>query len=158
MQWTGGVLCVRTGDRPGRIAAAIRRLAQKLDPVVMVTEVRTLEENLDEALLQQRFVATLGAFFGAVALLLAAIADPARVLWMMLRDSLVMLALGAPLGFLAGGTLMKYVESLLFGIKAYDPLTVGAAVLTLLAVTVVAAYLPARRATRIQPIDVLKAE
>jgi predicted lysophospholipase L1 biosynthesis ABC-type transport system permease subunit len=180
MQWNGGILCVRVEDKPAYIAGSIRRLAQQLDPVVMVTEVRTLEDNLDEALLQPRFLATLGSFFSGVALLLAAVgiygvmsqavtrrnkeigirmalgAEPANVLWMVLRDSLAMTAFGAAIGLLAAGTLTKYLESLLFGVKPHDPLTIAGAVLLLLAAIVLAGLLPARRATRIQPIEVLK--
>src|SRR5262249_11226353 len=125
-------------------------------------------------------LATLGSFFGGVALLLAAVgiygvmsqavirrnkeigirmalgAEPANVLWMMFRDSFTMLVIGAAVGLLAGGALTKYLESLLFGIRPHDPLTIAGALLLLLSVTVLAGFLPARRATRIRPIEALK--
>jgi predicted permease len=180
MQWTGGVLCIRTTDDPKRIIGTIRRRAQEIDPAVTVTEARTLEDNLDRALLQQRFVATLGGFFGVVALLLAALgiygvmsqavtrrnreigirmalgAEPGNVLWMMLRESLAMLGIGAAIGLPAALALTRYTESLLFGVKPQDPVTIAGAVLLLLVVTTLAGFLPAQRATRVQPMEALR--
>ena len=180
MRWTGGVLCIRTTDDPKRIIGAIRRRAQEIDPAVTVTEARTLEDNLDRELLQQRFVATLGGFFGVVALLLAAVgiygvmsqavtrrtreigirmalgAEPGSVLWMMLRESLAMLGIGAAIGLPAVLALTKYTESLLFGVKPRDPVTIAGAVLLLLMVTTLAGFLPAQRATRVQPMEALR--
>jgi predicted permease len=180
MRWTGGVLCIRTEGDPKRIIGTIRRRAQEIDPAVTVTEARTLEDNLDRALLQQRFVATLGGFFGVVALLLAAVgiygvmaqavtrrtreigirmalgAEPGSVLWMMLRESLAMLGIGAAIGLPAVLALTKYTESLLFGVKPQDPVTIAGAVLLLLMVTTLAGFLPAQRATRVQPMEALR--
>ncbi len=180
MQWTGGVLCIRTEDDPKRLVGAIRRRAQEIDPAVTITEARTLEDNLDRALLQQRFVATLGGFFGVVALLLAAVgiygvmsqtvtrrtreigirmalgAEPGNVLWMMLRESLAMLGIGAAIGLPAALALTRYAESLLFGVKPQDPATIAGAALLLLVVTAVAGFLPAQRATRVQPMEALR--
>ncbi len=182
MMWTGGTLCIRTLGDPNRIVGAIRRRAQEIDPFVVVTEVRTLEDNLDRALLQQRFVATLGAFFGAVALLLATVgiygvmsqavtrrtreigirmalgAAPGTVLRMMLRESLAMLAIGALIGLPAALALTKYTKSLLFGVKPQDPVTLAAAVVLLLMAATLAAFHPARRAMRVQPVEALKQE
>jgi ABC-type antimicrobial peptide transport system permease subunit len=139
-----------------------------------------LEDNLDRALLQQRFVATLGGFFGVVALLLAAVgiygvmsqtvtrrtreigirmalgAEPGNVLWMMLRESLAMLGIGAAIGLPAALALTRYTESLLFGVKPQDPVTIAVAVLLLLVVTTLAGFLPAQRATRVQPMAALR--
>ena len=180
MRWTGGVLFIRTEDDPKRIIGTIRRRAQEIDPAVTVTEARTLEDNLDRALLQQRFVATLGGFFGVVALLLAAVgiygvmaqavtrrnreigirmalgAEPGNVLWMMLRESLAMLGIGAAIGLPAALALTRYTESLLFGVKPQDPVTIAGAVLLLLMVTTLAGFLPAQRATRVQPMEALR--
>jgi ABC-type antimicrobial peptide transport system permease subunit len=131
---------------------------------------------------QQRFVATLGGFFGVVALLLAAVgiygvmsqamtrrtreigirmalgAEPATVLWMMLRESLAMLSLGALIGLPAALALTKYTKSLLFGVKPQDPTTIAGAVVLLLMATALAGFLPARRAMRVQPVEALKQE
>jgi ABC-type antimicrobial peptide transport system permease subunit len=125
-------------------------------------------------------VATLGGFFGVVALLLAALgiygvmsqavtrrnreigirmalgAEPGNVLWMMLRESLAMLGIGAAIGLPAALALTRYTESLLFGVKPQDPVTIAGAVLLLLVVTTLAGFLPAQRATRVQPMEALR--
>jgi ABC-type antimicrobial peptide transport system permease subunit len=141
-----------------------------------------MEDNLDRALTQERFVATLGSFFGLVALLLAAVglhgvmsqavtrrkreigirmalgAESRKVLWMVLRDSLIMVLIGAAAGLPALLLLTRSAESLLFGVKPQDPITLAAAGLLLLAVTALAAFFPALRATRVQPMEALRQE
>jgi ABC-type antimicrobial peptide transport system permease subunit len=133
-------------------------------------------------LTQERFVATLGSFFGLVALLLAAVglygvmwqavtrrkreigvrmalgADSRNVLWMVLRDSLIMVLVGAAAGLPALLVLTRYTESLLFGVKPHDPITLAASGLLLLAVTALAAFFPAMRATRVHPMEALRQE
>jgi predicted permease len=180
--WSGGILCVRTAGDPKQIIGAIRRMVAKIDPAVMVTETRTMEANLNRALLQERLVATLSGFFGAVALLLAAVglygvtsqavtrrkreigirmalgAQSREVLWMALRDALSMVGIGAAMGVLAVLALLRYTESLLFGVKAQDPATIAVAASLIFAVTALAGFLPALRATRVQPIAALRQE
>ena len=77
---------------------------------------------------------------------------------MVLRDSLMMVAAGAAAGAPAALALMRYAESLLFGVKPRDPATIVAAVLLLFAVTAVAGLLPALRATRVLPMEALRQE
>jgi len=180
--WVGGVLCIRTTGDPNNIVETIRRIVPLADAAVSVTDVRTMEDNLNRTLVQERFVATLGGFFGVVALLLAAIglygvmsqsvtrrtreigirmalgAESFRVLWMVLRDVLVMVLIGAIAGFPAVLALTRFTETLLYGVKPQDPATLAAAALLLLAVTVLAGFLPALRATRVQPIVALRQE
>jgi len=175
-------LCARTTGDPRRLVETIRRLVMEIESAVSVTEARTMEQNLNENLLQERFVATIGGFFGLVALLLAAIglygvmsesvtrrtreigirmalgAKPSRVLRMVLRDAMAMVLVGAVIGIPTILGLTRYVESLLFGVKAQDPATLVVAALLLLAVTTIAAFLPAFRATRVQPMQALRRE
>jgi predicted permease len=181
-EWGGGILCIRTAGDPKQIIGAIRRTVQEIDPAVMITETRTMEANLNRALLQERFVATLGGFFGAVALLLAAVglygvtsqavtrrtreigirmalgAQSRQVLWMALRDALTMVGIGAMVGVLAVLALLRYTASLLFGVEPQDPITIAAAASLIFAVTALAGFLPALRATRVQPIAALRQE
>jgi predicted permease len=176
----GGTLAIRTTGDPGRIAAAIRQAVQHIDGAVTVIEARTMEDNLNRELVQERFVATLGGFFGLIALLLAAIglygvmsqavtrrtreigirmalgADAPIVLWMVLRDALFMVLAGAALGIPAVLFLTRYTESMLFGVKAQDPATLAMAALLLLAITMIAGLLPARRATMVHPMTALR--
>jgi ABC-type antimicrobial peptide transport system permease subunit len=154
----------------------------EIDGSVAITEAKTMEDNLNRNLLQERFVASIGGFFGIVALLLAAIglygvtseavtrrtreigirmalgAEASRVLGMVLRDAMVMVLVGAILGIPIILGLTRYAEFLLFGVKAHDPMTLVAAALLLLAVTALAGFLPALRATRVQPMQALRHE
>jgi predicted permease len=179
---SGGVLVVRTSGDPNALIETIRRRAQEIDSAVSVTETRTMEDNLNRNLAQERFVAMLGGFFGIVALLLAAIglygvmsqavtrrtreigirmalgAHARRVLWLVLRDALVMVFIGAIVGVIAALALTRYTESMLFGIKAQDPVTLVATGLLLLTVTALAGFLPAHRATRVDPVRALREE
>jgi putative ABC transport system permease protein len=178
----GGTLCVRTSGDPLRLVETIRRKVSAVDSAVWVIRAKTMEDNLNRNLLQERFVATMGGFFGVVALLLAAIglygvmsetvtrrtreigirmalgAKGSRVLWMVLRDAMAMVLIGAIIGIPTILGLTRYVESLLFGVKAQDPVTLVGAALLLLAVTALAAFLPALRATRVQPMQALRRE
>jgi len=154
----------------------------KLDGAVSVTEAKTMEDNLNRNLLQERFVAMIGGFFGLLALTLAAVglygvmseavtrrtreigirmalgAEAGRVLWMVLRDSIAMVLIGAIIGIPAALVLTRYAEALLFGVTAHDPATLMTAVLLLLGVTLLAGFLPALRATRVQPMQALRHE
>jgi ABC-type antimicrobial peptide transport system permease subunit len=85
-------------------------------------------------------------------------AEPGNVLWMVLRESLVMVAIGALAGLPAAMTLTRYTASLLYGVKPQDPFSISVAVLLLLAFTGFAGFLPAHRATRVQPMEVLRQE
>jgi predicted permease len=141
----GGALSVRTTGDPSRMIEAIRRRVREIEGAVAVTETRTMEQNLNTNLLQERFVATLGGFFGLVALLLASIglygimsqtvtrrtreigirmalgAHARKVLWMVLRDAMVMVVIGAIAGITAALVLTRYAESMLFGGKGAGP-------------------------------------
>ncbi len=178
----GGTLCIRTTGDPNRLDETIRRRMADLDNAVVITEAHTMEDNLNRNLVQERFVAMLGGFFGIVSLLLAAIglygvmsqtvtrrtreigirmalgAEARRVLWLVLRDALLMVSIGAIVGAAAALALTRYTESMLFGIQPQDPLTFVAAFAVLLSITALAGFLPARRATRVEPMRALRNE
>ncbi len=178
----GGVLCVRTVGDPKALVESIRRKAAAIDPNVALTEARSMEDNLNRNLVQERFVATLGGFFGLLALLLSAIglygvmsqvvtrrtreigirmalgAEARQVLWMVLRDAMIVAVAGAIAGVLGVLALTRYVKTLLFDVQAQDPLTIVVASLLLLVVTALAGFLPALRATRLQPMTALRHE
>jgi ABC-type antimicrobial peptide transport system permease subunit len=149
-------------------------------------DVHTLQEEMNAALVQQRLIAVLSSLFGALALVLACVglyglltftvvqrkrelglrmalgAQRGHVAWMVTKDALWLVGIGIAIGVpaaIAGARLLaNQVSGLLFGVEATDPVTTAAVVLLLGTVAAVAACLPARRASRVDPMLVLRAE
>jgi macrolide transport system ATP-binding/permease protein len=168
--------------KPTELTSAIRNEIRAVDSDILLTDTATLSEQVDRSLVQERLVATLSLFFGVLALLLACIglygvmsydvalrtreigirmalgASAGGVVHFVLRSILRWVALGLLLGLGSALVATHWVESLLFGLKPNDPLTIGLALLVLLAVAAIAGYLPARRAARIDPLVSLRHE
>jgi predicted permease len=162
----------------GPIRDEILRFNPKL-PILSIKMTRTLVDN---SIATEALIAKLSTFFGALAVLLAAIglygvmsytvaqrtseigirmalgARHSAVAMMILREILMLVAIGCAAGAVAAVGLARYVESLVFGLKPNDPLTVVAAVGLFLLIGLLAGYLPARRASRIDPVVALRAE
>jgi predicted permease len=177
-----GSLCVRTTGDPMQLVESIRRGLQEIDASIVIVFSRTMEDNLNSVLAQERFVATLGGFFGGVALLLASLglygvmsqavtrrtreigirialgAEARGVLAMVMRDAMLMIALGTIVGVTGALAVTRFAESMLFGVKPADPVTFAIVAAILLAMTALAGFVPARRATRIQPAVALRDE
>ena len=160
----------------------IRAEVEQFDPKLQVLSLRTAQALVDNSILTERLIAKLSTFFGALALLLAAIglygvmsytvakrtteigvrmalgAQRTDVASLVLRDILRLIAIGSAIGVLASVQLARYIESLIFGLKPHDPVTLAASVAVLGLIGIVAGYLPARRAARIDPIVALRAE
>ncbi len=175
-------LVVRTAGDPTSIAAAARREARAMDPAAPMFEVETLATQVAASLQRERLLATLSSGFGLLALLLSCLglygilsytvtrraneigvrmalgAGRRDVLWLVLRDALRLVSLGAALGIPAALAAARLVASQLFGISAVDPSAIGLATLALFVVAAVAAYLPALRATRVDPLAALRCE
>ncbi|MFB3825542.1 MAG: ABC transporter permease [Bryobacteraceae bacterium] len=175
-------LCVRTAGEPAALISGVRRRVREIDPGLWIMNARTLEQNLDDNIVQERMVATLSGLFSLLALALAAVglygvmahavtrrtreigirmamgAPRGEVLWMVLRDALLMAAAGAVLGIPAALALSKLAASLLFGVSPQDPVTLAAAVALLGVVAAAASWLPARRAATVDPMDALRYE
>jgi predicted permease len=175
-------LYVRTVGDPAKATAAFRREVQSVDANVPIYKVRTLEAQLDESLSQERLVATLSSWFGAFALLLASIglygvlaynvtrrtneiglrialgAERGGVIWMVLREALLLVGMGVAIGVPLALALARSVSSLLYGLKPTDSLTISVAVVLLFIVAATASYLPARRASRVDPMVALRYE
>jgi predicted permease len=176
------VFYVRAAMGSPTLYAAARNEVKKLDPSMPVYEMKTLEAQLDERLLTDRLIALLSAGFGLLATLLATIglygvmafavgrrtrelglrmalgAEPASVLWLVMREVLVMVAIGLAIGIPAALGLGRLVAAQLYGIKAGDPASVAWSVALLVSVACAAGWLPARRASRIDPILALRYE
>lgn len=170
---------IRTAGSPAALARTVREALTEAEPRLPIVEVVPLGDRIARGVSQDRMVARLTSMFGALALLLACLglygtisygisrrvselglrmalgADRTTVLWMVLREALTLVVVGAviglPLAFLAG----RSMRTLLYDVKAGDPLSFAMGALLLLAVAALAAYLPARRASRIEPMVAL---
>jgi predicted permease len=174
------VATIRTATLPAAAVAA-RQIVASLDPRVPV-RVETVADRIRESTVTERVVATLAATLGAAALLLAAAglygliayaasrhrreiglrialgADRTSVLWMVQREAVAVTSFGILGGVASAFALGKYVQALLFGIVPTDPLALGGVCAVMLLVASIAAYLPARRAARVDPLVALKAD
>ena len=178
----GVTFYVRTAMDPDTIYSVLRAKVRELDPAMPVFQMKTLERQLDETLSTERLIATLSAAFGLLATLLAAIglygvmafvvarrtkeiglrmalgAHPREVVWMVLRETLVLAGAGLAIGVPAALLLSRYVSTQLFGVKPQDLGAAAAALLIMCAVSAAAGFLPARRASEIDPIQALRYE
>ena len=160
----------------------MRQELRKIEPNLPVLRINTIEGQLNDVLLQERLIATLSGFFGAMALLLACIglygtisyavarrtseigvrlalgATRARVLGIILRESLMMAAAGIAIGVPATLAVTRLIATRLFGVSATDPLTMGGGCVLMIAVAALAGFLPARRASRVDPMVALRCE
>jgi predicted permease len=176
------VMYVRTTNRPDAAFGAIRQAARDLDANIPIFNLRTLERQIDQSLLNDRLIATLSAAFGALATMLAVIglygvmaytvarrtreigvrmalgAVPGDVVWLVMREVLLLVGSGIVLGLLAAWALGRLISNQLYGVTATDPLTIAGAAALLLLVALFAGYLPARRATRVNPVLALRYE
>ncbi len=175
-------LQVRTSGRPESVVAAVREQIQALEPNMAITNVQTVEGIVSQGLWAPRMGAALLSVFGVLALILAAVgvygvlsysvtqqtreigirmslgAHRAQLLGLVIGQGMRLALAGLALGLLAAFVLSRMLSSLLFGISAHDPLTFAGVTLTLLLVAVLACYIPARRATRVDPIIALRYE
>jgi putative ABC transport system permease protein len=173
---------VSTSVPPLSLANAIRREVKALDPNLPVTDLQTVEQRVSESISQPRFYTLLLTIFAGVALVLAAIgifgvvsygvsqrtreigvrmalgALPGAILRRTVAGALLLGGAGVVLGLLAALAGTSLLDSLLFGVGSTDPLTFVSVAAILLGVAMIASYLPARRATRVDPMVALRAE
>lgn len=175
-------VAVRSGLAPEALTEALRREVWAIDPALPVAHVSSMEEVFGASIARARFLTLLLAIFGALALALAAIgiygvmsytvakrsqelgirialgADRARVLRLVLTQGLAMTVAGLLVGVAAAWGLSRLLGSLLYGVGATDPATYAVVLGLLFATALVASLLPALRATRVDPIGVLRSE
>lgn len=179
----GGVgLMVRTAGDPLAAAASIERAIHSVDKDLPVFRVRTMDQLLGNALAQRRLTLTLLLSFAVLALLLASIgiygvisysvrqrthelgirmalgAQAGDVLKLILAQGLKLVLLGIGIGLLAASAMARLIETLLFNVRPIDPLTFTVIALVLTFVALVACYIPARRATKVDPLIALRHE
>ena len=175
-------LTVRTTHESGGLTARIRDELRSLDRSLPILAIESIEQQVDESLVQERLIATLSGFFGALALLLASIglygvmsyiaarrtneigirlalgASRAGVLWMALRETVALVILGIAIGVPGALAAGRLISTLLFGVSASDPVTVTAASGLMIAVAMLAGFVPARRASKVDPMVALRYE
>jgi predicted permease len=173
---------LRTTFDPKQVMTSVRARIRDLDPTLPIYDTRTTEVQINNSLTTERMIASLSTVFGFLATLLAAIglygvmaytvaqrrreigirmalgAEPRKVIWMVMRDVLLLVAIGVGAGVPASLALMRAVESQLYGLTAHDPSTLALATAGLALVACAAGYLPALRASRLDPMVALRHE
>ena len=175
-------LQVQTTGKPEPVIAGVRVQIQSLEPNLAITNVQTIGQIVDQGLWAPEMGAALLTVFGGLAMILAAVgvygvlaysvtqqtreigirmamgAERRDVLGLVVGQGLKLTGAGLALGFLIALGLTRQLSSLLFGVSAYDPLTYGGVTLILVIVALLACYIPARRATRVDPLVALRYE
>jgi len=175
-------LVVRTNSNPEPLIGAVRAQVQRIDKNLAFTNAQTVQQILGQGLWAARMGAALLGLFGALALILASIgiygvlaysvaqrtseiglrmalgAQPRQVLGLVLRQGMLLAVIGAAVGIIVALPVARMAGNLLYGVSATDPLTYVGITLLLMAVALLACYLPARRATRIDPLIALRVE
>jgi macrolide transport system ATP-binding/permease protein len=173
---------LRTAGDPLSLANTVRRIVHVVGPRVPVADVTTQSRQIDETIVQQRTFADLCTCFGVLALVMACLglygtmayavtrrtgeigvrmalgAARRRIVWMVLREVLLLGAVGVLIGSAAVWETTTFLQSFLFGLKPNDPLTLGTTAAILIACAALAGYAPAWRASRIDPMTALRHE
>jgi predicted permease len=176
------VVYARTAGDPKAVFSTLRREVNAIDPGLPLSNLRTMEDQLNESLSAQRVIASLSVFFAILATLLAAVglygvmaytvsrrtreigirlalgAGRGNLLTLVMREVAILTAIGLGLAIPAALVVTRLVRSELYGVVPNDPLSILAAAIVLAAVALLAGYIPANRATRIDPLRALRYE
>ena len=178
----GSVVYLRTAGDPGTLGQAIRREVQTVDPAVPVFSIRTMDDVVAKNLTARRFVLELVGVFAIIAFLLASIgiygvmaytfsqrvgeiglrmalgAQRSDIFKIVLGEGMLIVVAGLGAGLIGSVMLTRFLETMLFDIKPTDPITFGALTTLLAAVALLACLIPARRASRVDPLVALRHE
>jgi len=177
-----GAIELHVSGKPENREAAVRRTLADIDPNLTVLDMMSMEEQVNRNFNQETLIARLTELFGSLALILACVglygvtaysvarrtneigirmalgADRQNVLRMVLRGSLIQVGIGLAIGIPAALAASRLIANQLYGVKTYDPLILGIAVLVLTACALLAGLIPARRAASIEPMEALRTE
>jgi putative ABC transport system permease protein len=180
--WRGMSVVVRTTTKPSSLVSEVRRIVADVDKSAPVSEVKTMENIVSESVTQPRFNLFLLGLFSGIALLLSAAgiygvtayavtqrthefgirmalgAQVSDVLKMILGQGMLLIAIGVVIGLGASFALTRLLKTLVFGVSVTDPLTFVAITMVLMFVALLACYIPARRATKVDPLVALRYE
>jgi predicted permease len=177
-----GMILMRTAGDPAHTIADVRAAVASVDPNLPLLRVTTIHDQVSDFMTHDELISSLTSLFSLLALLLAAIglygvmsynvvrrtneigirialgAQTPAVQWMILSESLLLLAIGVGMGLPLTLLTTKYIKGQLFGLSALDPVTFAVALIVVSAMTLFAAWLPARRATKVDPMVALRCE
>jgi predicted permease len=178
----GTTFYVRAAGDPAQVFNLLRNEVRSVDASVPMYDMRTLADQMEISLLTERLLATLSSVFGCLATLLAALglygvmafmvarrtreigirmalgAGQGNVVWMVLRETLSLAAIGVAIGLGGAYAVTRLIQAQLFGVQANDWITMAGASLGIAAITAAAGYIPARRAIGIDPMSALRFE
>lgn len=178
----GMTVYVRTALEPEQLMPVIREKVREMDSTLPVYDMRTMDEQLSISLATERMIASLSSTFGVFATMLAAIglygvmaytvarrtreigirmalgAERVTVIWLVMRDVLLLVTIGIAIGIPASIALTRYAQSQLYGVQPHDPSTMLLAIAALTAVAGIAGLVPALRASRLDPMIALRHE
>jgi predicted permease len=173
---------VRFNGAPSAVVPQVRRAIREVNRNLPIDEVLSLSEHIDRSLVRQKLVARLASFFGLLALLLACVglygvlsysvalrtseigirmalgAGTADVLKLVLKNGVALTLIGVALGVSGAFALTRVIAGLLFGVKPTDPITFVAVSAAMIVVALIACFIPARRATKVDPLVALRYE
>jgi predicted permease len=173
---------IRTAMDPYTLIPAVRKILAAINPAIPMTDMKTQTKQIDESIARERCFAALAISMALLAVLLACIglygvmaynverrtneigirmalgATACNVAWPILRSALVLAMIGIVVSVPVVFAVVRVVRSYLFGIAPHDPMTLAGAVVSLLTVTLLAAWLPARRAAKVDPMEALRYE
>jgi len=182
LQYPSMVFAARVDGDPLALAGPVRRIIREMDPALPVAGVRTLDQIVGQTIARQKFAALLLVGFSLAALVLASVgiygvlayavsertkevgirlavgAQPARIVTLILGSGARMVGAGTAIGVSGALALSYLLKSLLFGVSTRDPVTFVAVPLILMTIALLAAWLPARRASKIDPMQALRTQ
>jgi ABC-type antimicrobial peptide transport system permease subunit len=180
--FTSGEVLLRTRGNPESLVAPLRAILRDMDPHIALGTTRRLEALRDQEMARSRFFAAVLSVFAVVGLLLAAVgvygvlaqlarararemgirialgARPADVRWLVVRHGALITVLGLTSGIVVALATTRVLSALLFGLAPNDPISFVAVIAILTATGIVASFVPAWRASRVDPVEVLRAE